>query len=153
MVVTTVPLGRSEVEVTPLAFGTWAWGDAGYWGYGTRHGPAEAVDAFVAALDGGVRFFDSAEVYGHGESERVLGALARRAGAPLVLATKFAPLAGRGGRAGRSRGRWRAACGASGCAASTSTWRTGPTARRRPSRRSWGRSPGPCSGASSAPWA
>jgi len=97
MVVTTVPLGRSGLEVTPLAFGTWAWGDAGYWGYGTRHGPAEAVDAFVAALDGGVRFFDSAEVYGHGESERVLGALARRAGVPLVLATKFAPLAGRGG--------------------------------------------------------
>jgi len=97
MVVTTVPLGRSELRVTPLAFGAWAWGDAGYWGYGTRHGPADAVDAFVAALDGGVRFFDTAEVYGDGESERVLGALARRAGAGLVLATKFAPLPGRGG--------------------------------------------------------
>jgi aryl-alcohol dehydrogenase-like predicted oxidoreductase len=97
MVVTTVPLGASEVRVTPLAFGTWAQGDSAFWGYGARHGPAEAVDVFTAALDGGVRFFDSAEVYGHGESERILGALARRAGVPLVLATKFAPLAGRGG--------------------------------------------------------
>lgn len=97
MVVTSVPLGQTGLRVTPLAFGTWAWGDAGYWGYGERYGPAEVVDAFSAALAGGVRFFDSAEVYGHGASERVLGALARRAGEPLVLATKFAPLAGRGG--------------------------------------------------------
>ena len=97
MAVTLVPLGPTDVQVTPLAFGTWAQGDGAFWGYGTRHGPAEAVDVFTAALDGGVRFFDSAEVYGHGESERILGALARRAGVPLALATKFAPLAGRGG--------------------------------------------------------
>lgn len=90
-------LGRSDLRVTPLAFGTWAWGDARYWGYGERYGPAEVVDAFTAALAGGVRFFDTAEVYGHGASERILGALARRTDETVVLATKFAPLRGRGG--------------------------------------------------------
>ncbi|HNQ08644.1 MAG TPA: aldo/keto reductase, partial [Tetrasphaera sp.] len=75
-----------------LAFGTWAWGDGGYWGYDPARDAAGAVGAFVAAVDAGVRLFDTAEVYGHGESERILGWMARRAGVPLALATKFAPL-------------------------------------------------------------
>lgn len=92
-----VTVGASALRVPPLALGTWAWGDRGYWGYEPSRDAEGVVGAFVAAVDAGVRLFDTAEVYGHGESERILGWMARRAGVPLALATKFAPLAGRGG--------------------------------------------------------
>jgi len=92
-----VPLGRSDLYVPPLSLGTWAWGDTTYWGYGHRFGPSDVVDAFTASLEGAVAFFDTAEAYGLGASERILGALARRTETSLVLATKFAPYRGRGG--------------------------------------------------------
>lgn len=92
-----VSIGASTLRVPPLALGTWAWGDRGYWGYDPSRDAEGVVGAFTAAVEAGVRLFDTAEVYGHGESERILGWMARRAGVPLALATKFAPLAGRGG--------------------------------------------------------
>ncbi|MEI8254334.1 MAG: aldo/keto reductase, partial [Deltaproteobacteria bacterium] len=91
----TVQLGASDVRVPPLAVGTWSWGDKPYWGYETEFGARDIVDAFSASLDAGLTLFDTAEVYGHGESEKILGFMARKSGAPLVVATKFAPLAGR----------------------------------------------------------
>lgn len=92
-----VAIGPSTLRVPSLGAGAWAWGDVRYWGYGERHSSRDVVDAFMASVDAGVALFDTAEVYGHGDSERVLGWLARRSGAPVVLATKFAPLRGRGG--------------------------------------------------------
>ncbi|MFO0629338.1 MAG: aldo/keto reductase [Polyangiales bacterium] len=80
-----------------LGVGTWAWGDGPFWGYGRDHQPGDVVDAFLASVGAGVRLFDTAEVYGHGASEKILGWMARRAEVPLALATKFAPLRGRGG--------------------------------------------------------
>jgi aryl-alcohol dehydrogenase-like predicted oxidoreductase len=92
-----VRLGASDVEVVPVGVGTWAWGDKPFWGYETEFTARDVVDAFGASLDAGLDFFDTAEVYGHGESEKILGWLARKSGAPLVLATKYAPLRGRNG--------------------------------------------------------
>lgn len=92
-----VPLGRSSLRVSPLGAGCWSWGDVRYWGYGTRHTSRDVVDAYAAFVDGGVTFFDTAEVYGHGDAEKALGWLARRPGPRRVIATKFAPLRGRGG--------------------------------------------------------
>ena len=77
--------------------GTWAWGDRSTWGMGgydadlTRDSIREAWEASV---DAGVTLFDTAEVYGRGESERILGVLL--AGDPdraasVVVATKFMP--------------------------------------------------------------
>lgn len=93
----TVSVGTSALRVPSLGVGAWSWGDVRYWGYGERHTARDVVDAFAASVDAGVRLVDTAEVYGHGESEKVVGWLARRSGAPLVLATKYAPLRGRGG--------------------------------------------------------
>lgn len=93
----TIRLGGSGVEVPNVGVGTWEWGDRAFWGYGTGYGPSEVVDAFLGALEGRGRFFDTAEVYGHGASEQALGWMAARVEEPLVLATKFAPLRGRGG--------------------------------------------------------
>ena len=77
--------------------GCWAWGDQEYWNYGEECGPADVVDAFSACLDAGLDLFDTAEAYAWGKSEQILGALERKCGAPLIIATKYAPLAGRGG--------------------------------------------------------
>ena len=89
-------LGASGIAVAPLGVGTWSWGDARFWGYGKEYGRAEIADAFAASVAAGITLFDTAEIYGQGESERLLGALIRErgtaAGAPPVIATKFAPL-------------------------------------------------------------
>ena len=92
-----IRLGSSPLEVVPLGVGCWAWGDQRYWRYGEDHGPRDVVAAFDACLDAGLELFDTAEAYGWGKSEQILGSLVRRAGRRLVVATKYAPLAGRGG--------------------------------------------------------
>jgi len=77
--------------VAPLGIGTWAWGERRIWGYGQGYGPAEVAAAFDASIAAGIDLFDTAEMYGSGESERLLGELIRERGAGVVVATKFAP--------------------------------------------------------------
>jgi aryl-alcohol dehydrogenase-like predicted oxidoreductase len=72
--------------------GTWAWGDRFYWGYGRSYSEADLQAAFRAALAAGINLFDTAEVYGPGRSERLLGQFTRGAVQPPVVASKFAPL-------------------------------------------------------------
>ncbi len=93
-----VQLGASDVHVAPLAVGTWSWGERRYWGYEGGYGPSDVVDAFVASTDAGLDLFDTAEVYGDGESEKILGWLAKKRGGPLAVATKFGLLPGRDAR-------------------------------------------------------
>ncbi|MEO8601934.1 MAG: aldo/keto reductase, partial [bacterium] len=97
-------LGQSPVEVVPLGVGCWAWGDKRYWRYEEDLGPSDVVDAFSAGLDAGLDFFDTAEAYGAGKSEQLLGYLVRRSNRPLVVATKYAPLRQRGGPAAIAKG-------------------------------------------------
>ena len=99
-----VRLGQSPIEVSPLGVGCWAWGDREYWLYERDLGPRDVVDAFDASLSAGLDLFDTAEVYGWGKSEQLVGALARRSPRPVVVATKYAPLAGRGGAAAIAKG-------------------------------------------------
>ncbi len=102
--VSRVQLGLSPVQVAPLGVGCWAWGDRGYWHYEDTKDGRDIVDAFRSSLDGGLDFFDTAEAYGWGKSEKILGSLARRSQRALVLATKYAPLSGRGGPAAIEKG-------------------------------------------------
>jgi aryl-alcohol dehydrogenase-like predicted oxidoreductase len=81
-----------EIEVAPLGVGTWAWGTKNIWGYGKDYGDPDLADAFRASLEAGVTLFDTAEIYGSGASERILGGLVRESAAPVVVATKYAPL-------------------------------------------------------------
>ncbi|MFT3769688.1 MAG: aldo/keto reductase [Minicystis sp.] len=92
-----VRIGATSMVVKAVGVGTWAWGERKFWGYEQGYGPREVVDAFAASVDEGLDFFDTAEVYGHGESEKILGWLARKRGAPIFIATKFALLPGRAG--------------------------------------------------------
>jgi aryl-alcohol dehydrogenase-like predicted oxidoreductase len=92
-----IPLAGSTVSLPPLGVGTWAWGDRATWGMGGYdHDLSVATihDAWEACLEAGVVFFDTAEVYGKGESERIIGKLLAESGAAassVVIATKFMP--------------------------------------------------------------
>ena len=91
-----IPLGKTDIRISPLGLGTWQWGDRMMWGYGKTHTDSDIHDAFHVSLQSGVNFFDTAEVYGKGRSEQLLGARLREARqspqiAPLVVATKFMP--------------------------------------------------------------
>lgn len=96
-----VHLGQSDVLVSPLGLGAWAWGDRVVWRYGHGYGDQDLRAAFDVSLRSGVDFFDTAEVYGRGRSEKFLGRFMRewRARPPAsgpnsdrpVIATKFMP--------------------------------------------------------------
>jgi len=76
-------LGRTEMKVSEVSFGAWAIGSS--WG---------AVDdrtsllALHRAVDLGVNFFDTADVYGNGRSERLIGKLLRERSEKIYVATK-----------------------------------------------------------------
>ncbi len=90
----TRTLGRSAIEVSALGFGCWAIG--GEWsttdgqplGWG-KVDDEESVRAVRRALDLGVTFFDTADAYGTGHSERVLARALGKRRADVVLATKW----------------------------------------------------------------
>jgi aryl-alcohol dehydrogenase-like predicted oxidoreductase len=90
-------LAGTDVVIPPLGVGTWAWGDRSTWGMGGYDAglTIESIEgAWDASVDAGVTLFDTAEIYGSGESERIIGEMLRRQGAdatPVVLATKFMP--------------------------------------------------------------
>lgn len=87
----SITLGKNGPTVPTLCVGTWAWGDKLFWSYGRDYGASDVEDAFKASLDAGVTFFDTAEVYGNGLSEELLGQFLRKTSQPVQIATKFGP--------------------------------------------------------------
>ena len=86
-------LGRSNLDVSPLGLGGWAiGGPTQYQGHHFGWGEIdedEAIRAIHVALDAGITLFDTADIYGTGHSERILGrALAGRRD-QVLIATKF----------------------------------------------------------------
>ncbi|MGA3142537.1 MAG: aldo/keto reductase [Verrucomicrobiota bacterium] len=76
-------LGRTGWKVSEISFGAWAIG--GTWG---KVDDQESLAALHAALDGGVNFFDTADVYGDGHSERLLAKLKKERKEKFYIATK-----------------------------------------------------------------
>ena len=76
-------LGRTGWKVSALSFGSWAIGSA--WGPVDE---AESMAALQRAVEMGVNFFDTADVYGDGSSERLLARLRRETREPIYIATK-----------------------------------------------------------------
>jgi aryl-alcohol dehydrogenase-like predicted oxidoreductase len=96
-------LGKTGIQISPLGIGAWAWGDRMFWGYGGDYKDADIQTAYDAGLEAGINFYDTAEVYGSGRSEKLLGEFYRSRpaaenGLPVVIATKFMPLPWRLGR-------------------------------------------------------
>ncbi len=88
-------LGASGIVVPALGVGAWSWGDKQFWGYGKTYTRDDITQVYELCQDAGLNFFDTAEIYGGGESERILGECMRKDGRPAVIASKFAPLPGR----------------------------------------------------------
>ena len=78
-------LGSSGLKVSVLSFGSWV-------SFGTQMDTGLARDCIAAAWDAGVNFFDNAEAYAGGESERIMGAALAELGYPrneYVVSSKF----------------------------------------------------------------
>ncbi len=78
------PLGRTGYDISSISFGAWAIG-GDTWGGADD---AESLRALHKAVDLGVNFFDTADVYGDGRSERLLARLKKERREPLIVATK-----------------------------------------------------------------
>jgi aryl-alcohol dehydrogenase-like predicted oxidoreductase len=76
-------LGRTGWKVSEISFGAWAIGGA--WG---PVNDAESLDALRAAMDDGVNFIDTADVYGDGRSERLIGKILKERRDRIYVATK-----------------------------------------------------------------
>src|ERR1035437_5695902 len=76
-------LGRTGWKVSEISFGAWAIGSA--WG---SVDDAESLAPREKAIDCGVNFIDTADVYGMGHSERLIGRLKRERKEEIVVATK-----------------------------------------------------------------
>ena len=98
-------LGRTGLKVSELCFGTMTFGGKGFWKVVGSLGEKEATDLVSRCIDAGINFFDTADVYAEGESERLLGAALKGRRANLIVATKVRGKVGEGpNQSGLSRG-------------------------------------------------
>ncbi len=94
----------SSITLPPIGLGAWAWGDSLFWGYDTKNDD-DLKDVFQYALDNKLpAFFDTAELYGLGRSEYLIGKFRDEScktpeeREKVVIASKFAPLPWRSSR-------------------------------------------------------
>ena len=78
-------------RLSVIGLGCWQFGEKG-WGYGQNYGPQDAIDIVKRALELGVTFLDTAELYGSGTSESLVGTALEDWEGELFLATKFLPV-------------------------------------------------------------
>jgi aryl-alcohol dehydrogenase-like predicted oxidoreductase len=83
--------GDTATKISKIGLGTWQFG-AREWGYGDSYAATEADAIVRRALDLGVTLFDTAEIYGFGRSERILGRALGDRRESAFLATKILPL-------------------------------------------------------------
>ncbi|NJL49776.1 MAG: aldo/keto reductase [Leptolyngbyaceae cyanobacterium SM2_5_2] len=80
-------LGNTNIAITPIIFGTWQAGKKGWVGIDDD----TVIEAMRAALDAGITTFDTAEIYGDGYSEELVGKALGGVRDRIVLATKVFP--------------------------------------------------------------
>ena len=79
-------------QVSRIGLGTWQFGSR-EWGYGDDYASGAARDIVQRALALGVTLFDTAEIYGFGKSERILGEALGDERAEVAVASKILPVA------------------------------------------------------------
>lgn len=89
-------LGNSGVKVSELCFGAMTFGGRGYWKSIGEVEQKEANELVGIALDGGINFFDTADVYSEGRAEEILGKALGNKRKDIVLATKVRGRVGNG---------------------------------------------------------
>ena len=89
--VTEISSETRFLHAVEMGLGAWQWGDRMVWQYGHGYGHAEVQKAFQASVNEGIRFVDTAEIYGSGRSERLLGEFIKNTDQPILVATKYFP--------------------------------------------------------------
>lgn len=89
---TDIPESVRFLHEVEIGLGAWAWGDRLVWGYGKGYAEADVEEGFRVSLENGVTLVDTAEVYGNGRSERLLGQFLKKTDQPVIVATKFFPM-------------------------------------------------------------
>ncbi len=79
------------LHAVEIGLGAWQWGDRIVWEYGRTHTEKDIREIFEASVRLGIRLVDTAEIYGSGLSERLLGKLMRETDQPVLVATKYFP--------------------------------------------------------------
>ncbi len=79
------------LHAVEMGLGAWQWGDRVMWQYGSAYSEEDVRKAFEISIAEGIRFIDTAEVYGAGNSERLLGRFITESEQPALIATKFFP--------------------------------------------------------------
>lgn len=74
-----------------MGLGAWQWGDRVVWQYGHGYGENDVHEAFLVSVTEGIQLVDTAEMYGVGVSERMLGRFVKETDQPVLIATKFFP--------------------------------------------------------------
>ena len=75
-----------------MGLGAWAWGDRPFWNYGKGYNDEDIAEAFGASLEACVNLVDTAEIYGTGRSEQLLGSFIKHTNSPVIVATKYFPM-------------------------------------------------------------
>jgi aryl-alcohol dehydrogenase-like predicted oxidoreductase len=75
-----------------MGLGAWSWGDRIFWHYGHGYTDDDIAEAFHTSLAAGVNLVDTAEIYGSGRSEHLLGKFIKNTSQSVVVATKFFPI-------------------------------------------------------------
>ncbi len=83
-------LGKSGIKISAVGLGTWQWGSR-EWGWGRNYGKKEVLEAFQKALEVDINFIDTAEIYGRGKSEQLIGEAIKDHRDEVVIATKVWP--------------------------------------------------------------
>jgi aryl-alcohol dehydrogenase-like predicted oxidoreductase len=89
-------LGRTGFRISELCFGAMTFGGKGFWKAIGELGADAGKALCQRAIDGGINFFDTADVYSEGESERILGEALRGRRQQVVIATKVRGRVGSG---------------------------------------------------------
>ena len=81
-----------ELNIAPLGVGAWAWGSTRLWGYGKEYNRSDVERAFRASMAQGVTLIDTAEMYGNGASEKIIGEILREGGfegTPVIATNRW----------------------------------------------------------------
>ena len=85
-------IGNTNVKVSQIGLGTWQFGSKG-WGYGTDFDKTDAISIVQKALELGINIIDTAEAYGWGKSEQIIGeAIKDYDREKIIITTKFLPI-------------------------------------------------------------
>ncbi|MFX0135283.1 MAG: aldo/keto reductase [Candidatus Hodarchaeota archaeon] len=85
-----IELGKNNEKVSAIGLGTWQFGTKG-WGYGKEFDKSTAINIINLAIDNGVNLIDTAELYGDGMSEKIIGEAIKNRHDEVFIATKVAP--------------------------------------------------------------